>query len=107
MTQPIFPDLKDASVFVTGGGSGIGAALTEGFLRQGARVAFIGRSDYSGFVAEMAQATGNWELGDGNTSLKFIEEIIDYLSVQTIDGSDIGPPKDLTKTILSGEIHCD
>ena len=59
MTQPIFPDLKDASVFVTGGGSGIGAALTEGFLRQGARVAFIGRSDYSGFVAEMAQATGN------------------------------------------------
>ncbi|MFC6489563.1 SDR family NAD(P)-dependent oxidoreductase [Nitratireductor sp. GCM10026969] len=36
-----FPDLEDASVLITGGGSGIGAALTEGFLRQGARVAFI------------------------------------------------------------------
>ncbi|MBO6900927.1 MAG: SDR family oxidoreductase [Rhizobiaceae bacterium] len=38
---PIYPDLADASVLVTGGGSGIGAALTEGFVRQNARVAFI------------------------------------------------------------------
>jgi NAD(P)-dependent dehydrogenase (short-subunit alcohol dehydrogenase family) len=59
MTDPTYPDLKDASVFVTGGGSGIGAALTEGFLRQGARVAFIGRSDASAFVEEMEEATGN------------------------------------------------
>lgn len=56
---PIYPDLRDASVFVTGGGAGIGAALTEGFLRQGARVAFVQRSDASGFVDEMAAATGN------------------------------------------------
>ena len=57
-TPATFPDLDGASVFVTGGGSGIGAALTEGFLRQGAKVAFIGRSDASGFVAAMADATG-------------------------------------------------
>jgi galactose dehydrogenase len=54
-----YPDLNGASVFITGGGSGIGAALTEGFLRQGARVAFVQRSDASVFVDEMAQATGN------------------------------------------------
>jgi galactose dehydrogenase len=56
---PIFPDLSGASVFITGGGSGIGAALTEGFLRQGARVAFCQRSDASAFVDQMDAATGN------------------------------------------------
>lgn len=59
MTQnPTFPDLAGASVFITGGGSGIGAALTEAFLRQGARVAFVQRSDATGFAEEMAQKTG-------------------------------------------------
>ena len=47
--QPIrdanFPDLAGASVFITGGGAGIGAALTEAFLQQGARVAFVQRTD--------------------------------------------------------------
>lgn len=38
---PIYPDLADAAVLITGGGTGIGAALTEGFVRQGSKVAFI------------------------------------------------------------------
>ena len=59
MADATYPDLNGASVFVTGGGSGIGASLTEGFLRQGARVAFIGRSDASDFVARMEEETGN------------------------------------------------
>jgi len=53
-----FHDLAGASVFITGGGSGIGASLTEGFLRQGAKVAFVGRSDASDFVDQMQQETG-------------------------------------------------
>ncbi len=48
-----FNDLKNTSVFITGGGSGIGAALTEGFLQQGARVAFVQRSDAILFCDEM------------------------------------------------------
>ncbi len=59
MTDAIFPDLKGASVFITGGGSGIGANLTEGFLRQGAKVAFVQRSDASAFADAMERKTGN------------------------------------------------
>jgi len=38
---PQYPDLQGRTVFITGGGSGIGAAMVEAFARQGARVAFI------------------------------------------------------------------
>jgi NAD(P)-dependent dehydrogenase (short-subunit alcohol dehydrogenase family) len=62
MSDVSYPDLKGASVFITGGGSGIGAALTEGFLRQGAKVAFVQRSDATAFVAEMTEKTGNTPL---------------------------------------------
>jgi galactose dehydrogenase len=55
----VYPDLAGASVFITGGGSGIGAGLTEAFLRQGARVAFVQRSDAGAFCDDMAGATGN------------------------------------------------
>ncbi len=59
MRTATFHDLDGASVFITGGGSGIGAALTEGFLRQGAKVSFVGRSDASAFVDQMERDTGN------------------------------------------------
>ena len=57
--HPIFPDLNGKSIFITGGGSGIGAALTEGFLRQGAKVAFVQRSDATAFCDTMQTATGH------------------------------------------------
>ena len=53
-----FHDLDGQSVFITGGGSGIGAALTEGFLQQGARVAFVQRSDATAFCDEMEARHG-------------------------------------------------
>jgi len=53
-----FHDLKDASVFITGGGSGIGAALTEGFCEQGAKVAFVDLQESSAFAAEVGERTG-------------------------------------------------
>lgn len=37
----IYPSLRGRSVFITGGGSGIGASLTEAFARQGSLVAFV------------------------------------------------------------------
>ena len=40
-----YPSLRDKTVFVTGGGSGIGAAIVESFVDQGARVAFVDIED--------------------------------------------------------------
>lgn len=55
--RPAFParfsDLDGVSVFITGGGAGIGAALNDGFMAQGARVAFVQRSDADAFCDEM------------------------------------------------------
>jgi len=40
-----YPSLEDRVVLITGGGSGIGSAMTEAFARQGARVAFLDIDD--------------------------------------------------------------
>ncbi|MFY0595017.1 MAG: SDR family oxidoreductase [Cognatishimia sp.] len=53
-----FHDLKGKSVFITGGGAGIGASLTDGFMAQGAKVAFVGRSDATEFCDEMEAKHG-------------------------------------------------
>lgn len=53
-----FSDLAGASVFITGGASGIGASLTAGYLAQGANVAFVQRSDATGFCDRMEQEFG-------------------------------------------------
>lgn len=53
-----FHDLSGASVFITGGGSGIGAFLTDGFLAQGAHVTFVQRSDATAFCDTMQAKHG-------------------------------------------------
>lgn len=55
-----FPSLKGRSVFVTGGGSGIGAAIVAAFCRQGARVAFVDiAAGASRALADELAAAGN------------------------------------------------
>lgn len=45
MSGAIYPSLKNRLVVVTGGGSGIGAGMTEAFACQGARVIFLDVAD--------------------------------------------------------------
>ena len=44
---------------MTGAAAFIGAALTEGFIAQGARVAFVQRSDANAFADELGERHGN------------------------------------------------
>jgi NAD(P)-dependent dehydrogenase (short-subunit alcohol dehydrogenase family) len=61
LSRATYPDLAGKSVFITGGGSGIGAAFTEAFARQKAKVAFLDiAADASKALAEkIAAETGN------------------------------------------------
>ncbi|MEZ5810595.1 MAG: SDR family oxidoreductase [Rhizobiaceae bacterium] len=54
-----FHDLAGRSVFISGGGSGIGEFLTEGFAAQGAKVAFVQRSDATAICDRIERAHGN------------------------------------------------
>jgi NAD(P)-dependent dehydrogenase (short-subunit alcohol dehydrogenase family) len=58
--RAIYPDLADRSVFITGGGSGIGAALVAAFAAQGSRVAFvdIAEAESHALVESLAGAEG-------------------------------------------------
>jgi galactose dehydrogenase len=54
-----FDDLKGKSVFISGGGSGIGEYLTEGFISQGCKVAFVQRSDATAVCDRIEKDYGN------------------------------------------------
>ncbi|WP_295799464.1 SDR family oxidoreductase [uncultured Microbulbifer sp.] len=61
MNTASYPDLHDSAVFITGGGSGIGAAFVRAFCRAGARVAFVSLDEAKAqaLCAEIETETGS------------------------------------------------
>ncbi|HZT56408.1 MAG TPA: SDR family oxidoreductase [Burkholderiaceae bacterium] len=56
----LYPSLKDRTVFVSGGSSGIGAELVRSFAAQGATVAFCGlRADGGAALVDEIKAAGH------------------------------------------------
>jgi NAD(P)-dependent dehydrogenase (short-subunit alcohol dehydrogenase family) len=57
-----YPDLATRTVFVSGGGSGIGAAFVRAFAAQGAAVAFVDVDDAAStaLAAELGGRVGYW-----------------------------------------------
>ena len=83
-----YPSLRDRVVFITGGGSGIGAAMVEAFWRQGAKVAFVD-------IAEAESAALVDRLADGARKPLFIP--CDLLKIPALEaaidevGRQLGP----------------
>jgi len=56
MTHAVYPSLADKTVVITGGGSGIGAVMVEGFVRQKSKVFFldVAESESNALVTRLA-----------------------------------------------------
>lgn len=73
-----YPSLKDKSVLVTGGASGIGALTVEAFAQQGAQVAFLDRDEAasSDVAARLGVAYALCDLRDIEQTRDAVAELV-------------------------------
>ena len=98
-----YPSLDKRVVFITGGGSGIGAALTRAFHHQGARVAFIDIDDAaSRTLVEKLQAETGRTPHYRRCDIRDVEAL---QAVITEVGSDLGPIHTLVNNAANDDRH--
>lgn len=99
-----YPSLKDKVVFITGGATGIGAALVEAFCRQGALVAFVDI-----LASEAEQLCGRISEIDGVTAPRFflcdITKTADLRNTIKLISEEIGPISVLLNNAASDTRH--
>ncbi|MCD2180682.1 SDR family NAD(P)-dependent oxidoreductase [Rhizobium sp. GN54] len=98
-----YPDLRDRGVFITGGGSGIGAALVEAFVHQGSRVAFvdIAEDDSNALVARLSEGVAHRPV-----FLKAdIRDIEDLRAAIALATARIGPVRVLVNNAARDDRH--
>jgi NAD(P)-dependent dehydrogenase (short-subunit alcohol dehydrogenase family) len=86
-----YAGLADKTVFITGGGSGIGAAFTRAFAAQGARVAFVDIAEGASraLAAEIQKETGRAPLFIA-CDLHDIAALQEAMEIIRIEFGDIG-----------------
>jgi NAD(P)-dependent dehydrogenase (short-subunit alcohol dehydrogenase family) len=99
----IYPSLKDRAVFVTGGGSGIGASIVEHFCAQGSKVAFVD------IAREASEALVKAIAGKGLAAPLFIAcDITDIAALQKAIGEakqKLGPIRVLVNNAAHDQRH--
>ena len=99
---PSYPDLRDRTVLITGGGSGIGAAFVEAFVLQGSRVAFLD------IQSEASQELVQSLLGKGPEPIYVDCDVTDISAlknaIQKVEG-ELGAVRVLINNVASDERH--
>jgi D-xylose 1-dehydrogenase len=99
----IYPSLKDRAVFVSGGGSGIGASIVEHFCAQGSKVAFVD------IAREASEKLVKAIAGKGLAAPLFIEcDITDIPALQEAIGEakrKLGPIRVLVNNAAHDQRH--
>lgn len=102
-TDAHYPSLKDRTVFVTGGGSGIGESIVEHFCAQGARVTFVD------LLEEASDALVERIAAGGDPQPRFVH--LDIRDVEALSalieriGKDDGPVKVLVNNAGNDDRH--
>jgi len=99
----VYPSIEGQVVFITGGGSGIGAALTSAFHRQGAKVAFV---DINNEASQSLVETLNKETGFAPHYYHCDIRNVEALQNTIADvGATLGPIKTLVNNAANDDRH--